>query len=142
MPAVRIDLAERSDIGRDDDPAGRPRELAPLRVDDRAAGAREVNGPVRLAVRERRVLRPVEDLDRPGAQDEDAEPDADEDGEPADADVEAVAPEERCVRARVRLQPAAAGEVAREPGPAPGIGGRDSYGCCGSRSGCDDRDPV
>jgi hypothetical protein len=39
MPAVGIDLAERRDIGSDDDPAGRPRELAPLRVDDRAARA-------------------------------------------------------------------------------------------------------
>ena len=47
------------------------------------------------------------------------------DREPADADEEARAAEERRVGARVRLEPAAAGEGARELDPAPGIGGRE-----------------
>ena len=85
---VRVDLAERGDVGGDHDASGRARELAALRVDDRAARAGEVDGAVGLPVRERRVLRAVQDLDRPGAQHEDAERDADDDREPADADEE------------------------------------------------------
>jgi hypothetical protein len=45
----------------------------------------------------------VEDLDRPGAQNEDAERDADDDREPTDADEEPLAPEEGRVDTRVRL---------------------------------------
>jgi hypothetical protein len=67
MPAVRVDLAESGDVGGDDDPSGRSCELAALRVDDRAARAREVDRAVCLSVRKRRVLRAVQDLDRPGA---------------------------------------------------------------------------
>jgi hypothetical protein len=73
----------------------------------------------------------VKDLDRPRTQHEYAERNADEDREPADADEEALAAEERGVRARVRLKPAAAGEVARERDPAPGFGGREGYGSGG-----------
>jgi hypothetical protein len=73
----------------------------------------------------------VQDLDRPGAEHEQADGDADERGEASDPHEEAGAAEVRRVRARVRLEPAAAGECARERYPAPGIGARDGYGSCG-----------
>jgi hypothetical protein len=96
---VRVDLAERSHVGGDHDPAGGAGELAAFRVDDRAARPREVDRSVGLPVRERRVLRAVEDLDRPGAENEDAQADTDENRKAADPDVEAGAAEERRVRA-------------------------------------------
>jgi hypothetical protein len=52
----------------------------------------------------------VEDLDRPRAEREQEERDPDDRCEAADADEEPWAAEERCVRARVRLEAAAAGE--------------------------------
>ena len=79
-----------------------------------------------------RCTRAVEDLDRPGAQGEQAERDPDERGEPADADEEAGAAEVRRVGARVRLDAAAVGQGARERDPARGIGAGDGYG--GGRS--------
>ena len=82
----------------------------------------------------------MENLDRPGAECEQAERDGDERREPADADEEAGAAKERRVRARVRLKAAtAAGEGARELPLAPGIGTGDGYG-----SGCrsDERLPC
>jgi hypothetical protein len=85
-------------------------EQPSLQVDDRAARADQVNRAVRLAVRERGVGGAVEDLDRPGAEREQAERDPDERCEAADADEEAGTAEERCVRARVRLEAAAAGK--------------------------------
>ena len=103
MPAVRVERAEGGDIRDDDDMPGRARERAPLRIDDRAARADQVDGAIRLSVRERGVGGAVEDLDRPGAQGEEAERDPDEGGEAADADEEAGAAEEGRVRARVRL---------------------------------------
>jgi len=65
----------------------------------------------------------VQNLDRPGAQRENAERDPDECRESADPDEEAGAAKVRRVDARVRLDAAAAGKVARELDPAPGIGG-------------------
>jgi len=85
-------------------------EQPPLPVDDRAPRADQVDGAVRLAVRKRGVRRAVEDLDRPGAEREQEERDPDERCEAADADEEAGAAEERRVRARVRLEAAAAGK--------------------------------
>jgi len=123
VPARLVDLAERRDVGGDDDAACRAGQLAALCVDDRAARPDQVDGAVGLAVGERRVGRPVQDLDRPGAQREDAERDPDERREAADPDEEAGAAEVRRIRARVRLEAAAAGNVARELDPAPGIGG-------------------
>jgi hypothetical protein len=89
---------------------GHPCEQSPLLVDYRAARADQVDRSVRLAVRERGVSRPVEDLDRPRAEREQEERDPDERCEAADADEEAWAAEERCVGARVRLEAATAGE--------------------------------
>ena len=123
MPAGAIDLAERANVRGDRDASGRPRERTSLCVDDLSALPGEVDRSVSLPVRERGVLRPVQDLDRPGAQREDAERDPDERREAADPDEEAGAAEVRRIRARVRLEAAAAGNVARELDPAPGIGG-------------------
>ena len=109
-----------------------PGERAALRVDDRAARpdrgrpmryawplASDVYaGPCRIWIDQARSTRR-----------QSAMPTSDR--EPADPHEEARAAEERRVRARVRLEPAAAGEVARERDPAPGIGGRDGYGSCG-----------
>jgi len=90
--------------------SGHACEQSPLLVDDRAARADQVDRAVRLAVRERGVSRPVEDLDRPRAEREQEERDPDERCEAADAYEEARAAEERCVGARVRLEAATAGE--------------------------------
>jgi hypothetical protein len=94
---VRAEHAERPRIGDDDDVAGRVREQPAAVVDDRAARTDQVDGAERLVRGLRLVLRPVEDLDRPGAQDEQADGDADDDGEAADADEEARAAEVRRV---------------------------------------------
>jgi hypothetical protein len=75
----------------------------------------------------------VQDLDRPGAEHEQAHRDSDEGGEASDPHEEARASEVRRVGTRVRLEPAAAGKGARELDPAPGIGARNGYGGCGSR---------
>jgi hypothetical protein len=74
-----------------------------VRVHDGAARADQVDGAVRLAVRERGVRRPVEDLDRPGAEREQAERDPDDGGEAADTKEEPGAAEKRRVGTRVRL---------------------------------------
>jgi hypothetical protein len=123
MPARLVDLAECRDVGGDDDAAGRAGKLPSLRVDDWAARPDQVDGAVGLAVRERRVSRAVQNLNRPGAQRENAERDPDERRKAADPDEEAGAAEVRRVDARVRLEAAAAGKIARELDPAPGIGG-------------------
>ena len=123
MPARLVDLTECRDVGGDDDAAGRAGKLPSLRVDDRAARPDQVDGAVGLAVGERRVRRSVQNLNRPGAQRENAERDPDERRKAADPDEEAGAAEVRRVGARVRLEAAAAGKVARELDPAPGIGG-------------------
>jgi hypothetical protein len=52
VPARRVDLAERGDVRGDDDASGRAGELSAFRVDDRAALPGEVDGAVRLPVRE------------------------------------------------------------------------------------------
>lgn len=109
--------------------SGRAGEQTPLRVDDRPPWPDQVNGAIGLPVGERRVRRTVKDLDRPGTECEQAKCDGDNRCEPADADEEAGAAKERCVRLRVRLKAAAAtGEGARELPLAPGIGTGDGYG--------------
>jgi hypothetical protein len=123
MPARLVDLAECRDVGGDDDAAGRTGKLPSFRVDDRPARPDQVDGAVGLAVCERRVRRAVQNLNRPGAERENAERDPDQRRETADPDEEAGAAEVRRVGARVRLEAAAAGKVARELDPAPGIGG-------------------
>jgi hypothetical protein len=115
--------------------AGHPGEWAPLDVDDRSARTDQVDRAIRLAVRERGVGRPVKNLDRPRTECEQAERDPDERGEAADAYEEAGAAEERGVCARVRLEPAAAGEGARELALAPGIWTGDGYGGGGTLDG-------
>ena len=108
MPSVRVERPERPRIRDDDDVAGRVREQPSVVVDDRAARSDEVDRAVRLVRRLDLVLRAVQDLDRPRAQDEQADGDADDDREPADADVEAGAPEVRRVDPGVRVQAARA----------------------------------
>src|SRR6185437_1047460 len=132
VPTLPVDRPERGDVCSDLVATRHPGDEPPFRVDDRSARPDEVDRPVRLAVGDRRVRAPVQDLDRPRAQREDADADSDERCEAADAQKEARAPEERRIRARVRLQAAAAGKRARELRPAPaGIGGRDRYGVYG-----------
>ncbi|HEY2072035.1 MAG TPA: hypothetical protein VGG88_00530 [Gaiellaceae bacterium] len=94
---MRVERTERSRVGDDDDAPRRVREQASLVVDDRAARADQVDGAERLVGRERLVRRPMQDLDRPRAQGEQGEGDADDDGEPADPDEEARAAEVRRV---------------------------------------------
>jgi hypothetical protein len=84
--------------------------------------------------REALVRGPVQDLDRPRAQNEEADRDPDNDREAADADVEAGAPEVRRVGARIGLEATAVRQVAREGYPAPRIWSGEAYGC-GLRSG-------
>jgi hypothetical protein len=103
VPAAAVDRAERGDVGRYDDVPRHADEETPLVVDDRPARADEVDRSIRLPVGDRRVCASVQDLDRPRAQREDADADADECGESADAQEEAGATEEGRVCARVRL---------------------------------------
>ena len=121
-------LAERGDVGGDDDAARGARELVALRVDDRAARADEVDGAVRLPVRERRVLRAVEDLDRPGAQHEEAERDPDDDRQTADPHEEPGLRKKGASAREYGCRPRGPGEVARERHPAARIRGGDGYG--------------
>lgn len=95
MPSVRVERAERSRVRDDDDVSRRVREQAPVVVDDRAARADEIDRAVCLVCRLDLVLRAVQDLDRPRAQDEQADGDPDDDRESADADEEARAAEVR-----------------------------------------------
>jgi hypothetical protein len=136
MPARRVERPEGGDVGNDDRMPCHAGELSPFRVDDRAARTDQVDRAVGLAVRERRIRRSVEDLDRPGTQRKEAKRNPDERSESADADEESGTPEERGVRLRVRLKPAAAGKGARKLALAPGIGAGDGYG------GCDRSDDV
>ncbi len=103
VPAVRVERAERGDVRDDDDVPRRARERTTLRIDDRAARADQVDGAVRLPVRERGVRGAVKNLDRPGSEREEAERDPDDGRQAADADEEAGAAEEGRVCARVRL---------------------------------------
>lgn len=119
MPSVRVERAERPRVGDDDDVSRRVREQPSVIVDDRAARADEIDRAVCLMRRLDLVLRAVEDLDRPRAQDEQADRDADDDGEAADPDVEAGAAEVRRVDPGVRVQAART------------IWGGSAYGCGG-----------
>jgi hypothetical protein len=130
VPTVLVERSQRVRVGDDDDVPGGAGEDATLRVDDRPARTDQVDRAEGLLVRERRVRRSVQDLDRPRAQDEQAERDPDEQSEPAEADVEAGAAEVRRVGARIRLQPSAAGKAARERDPARRLGAGDAYGTC------------
>src|SRR5206468_12309553 len=75
------------------------------------------------------VRRAVQDLNRPRAQDEEADRHPDDDRESADPDVEAGAPEVRRVDTRIGLEATAVRQVAREGYPAPGIWSGEAYGC-------------
>src|SRR5947209_3191628 len=75
------------------------------------------------------VRRAVQDLDRPRAQDEQADRHPDDDREAADADIEAGAAEVRRVDARIGLEATAVRQVAREGYPAPWIWSGEAYGC-------------
>src|SRR5437763_15345940 len=136
MPAAAVDRPERCDVGRDDDVPGHAGEQTALGVDDRPAWPNEVDRAVGLPVGDCRIRTPVQDLDRPRSQREDADADTDERCEAADTQDETWAAEKRRGCARVRLQPAAAGKRARKLRPAPaGIGGRDRYGVYGGADG-------
>ena len=133
LPALRVAAAEGADVCCDRDAPRRSRERAALRVDDRSARPGNVDRTERLLGRERRVLRAVQHLDRPRAQQQHAERGRDQDGEPADAHIEPTAVEVRRVGPRIRPDPPRVGEGARELAPALRIGGRDGYGGCGWR---------
>jgi hypothetical protein len=103
VPALRVERTEGGDIGDDDDMPRRAGERTTFRIDDRAARADQVDGAVRLSVRERGVGGAVKNLDRPGSEREEAERDPDDGRQAADADEEAGAAEEGRICARVRL---------------------------------------
>src|SRR2546423_698691 len=93
MPALRVEWSERRHVRDDDDVPGRSGEHPPLRVDDRAARADQVDRAIGLAVRERGIGGTMQDLDRPGAQGQEAERDPYECSQPPDADEESGAAE-------------------------------------------------
>jgi hypothetical protein len=100
---VCVESAERGDVRDDDDVPRRARERTTFRIDDRAARADQVDGAIRLPVRERGVRGAVKNLDRPSSKREEAERDPDDGRQAADADEEAGAAEEGRICARVRL---------------------------------------
>src|SRR5581483_3506564 len=106
--AVGVAAAERRCVRVDDDVPAGSREQPAAIVDDRSPRADQVDDAVRLPLRLVGVLPAVEDLDRPGAQQEERKSGRDDDGEAADPDVEAGAPEIRRIDPRIGLDAATA----------------------------------
>ncbi len=128
---VRVGAAERRGVGGDHEAGGHPREQLAVSVDDHASRAAQVDGAERLRVRLRRVLRAVQHLDRPDAQQEQRERDGDDHGQPADPDEEPGAAEVGRIRPRVGLKTTPARQLARELHPAARVGCGDGQGFSG-----------